>query len=104
MGKLVARSHHEPFKPVTRIHAVAYGIFQIVILGGSVGRFALPMRLAVDKGFHLSAVHGKEFDLSWTSQHGHSGGLNDIQVIALDPDRINAVRNLQGQGVLVRLH
>ena len=51
-----------------------------------------------------SAICGTEFDLSRASEHGHRSGLYDIQIITLDPELINAVRNLEGQRDFIRLH
>jgi hypothetical protein len=51
-----------------------------------------------------AAICGTKFDLARASEHLNHSGLYDIQIITLDPELINAVRNLQGQSAFIRLH
>src|SRR5207253_11007581 len=67
-------------------------------------RFAHPVSMGINNGTAHSASCGTEFDLSRASEHGHRSGLYDIQIITLDPELINGVRNLEGQRDFIRLH
>jgi hypothetical protein len=102
VGKLVIRSHDKRFKPIARIHPVVDGALRILIMGQKGQRFAPPVRMG--NGTPHSAICGTVFDLSRASEHGHRSGLNDIQIITLDPELINGVRNLEGQRDFIRLH
>ena len=95
MGKLVIRSHDKRFKPIAGIHPVVDG--DLLILGCRSQRFAHPVSMGINNGTGHSAICGTEFDLSRASEHGHRSGLYDIQIITLDPELINGVRNLEGQ-------
>src|SRR6202048_4539478 len=60
--------------------------------------------MGINNGTANFAICGTEFDLSRASEHGHRSGLYDIQIITLDPELINGVRNLEGQCDFIRLH
>src|SRR3979411_2123484 len=60
--------------------------------------------MGINNGTAHFAICGTEFDLSRASEHGHHSGLYDIQIITLDPELINGVRNLEGQRHFIRLH
>src|SRR5580700_2375424 len=51
-----------------------------------------------------SDICATEFDLWRTPEHGHRSGSHDIQIVTLDPELINAVRNLKGQRDFIHLH
>src|SRR5580704_15190331 len=60
--------------------------------------------MEIKNGPGQTAICGTEFDLSRASQHRNHSGSNDIQIVTLDPELINAVWNLQGQRSFIRLH
>src|ERR1700675_3632283 len=60
--------------------------------------------MGINNGTGRSAICGTEFDLSRTSEHGHRSGLYEIQIVTLDPELINGIRNLEGQRDFIRLH
>src|ERR1700736_3214483 len=60
--------------------------------------------MGINNGTAHSAICGTEFDLSRTSEHRHRSGLYDIQIVTLDPELINGVRNLEGQRDFIRLY
>src|SRR6202051_532475 len=51
-----------------------------------------------------AAICGTKFERARASEHRNHSGLYDIQITTLDPKLINAVRNLKGQRVFIRLH
>src|SRR5258707_12136660 len=104
MRKLVIRSHDKRFKPIARIRAVVDSALRILIMRCRGQRFAHPVSMGINNGTAHSAICGAEFDLSRASEHGHRSGLYDIQIITLDPELINAVRNLKGQRDFIRRH
>src|SRR5260370_6514058 len=101
---MVIRSHHKRFKPIARIHPVVDGAIRILIPGCRSQRFAHPVSMGINNGTGHSTICGTEFDLSRASEHGHRSGLYDIQIVTLDPELINGVRNLEGQRHFIRLH
>src|SRR4030081_9833 len=60
--------------------------------------------MGINNGTAHSAICGTVFDLSRASEHGNRSGLYDIQIITLDPELVNPVRNLKGQRDFIRLH
>src|ERR1700730_2339612 len=60
--------------------------------------------MGINNGPGHSAICGTEFDLSRASEHGHRSGLYEIQIVTLDPELINGVRNLEGQRDFIRVH
>src|SRR5260370_29092857 len=101
---MVIRSHDKRFKPIARIHPVVDGALRTLILGCRSRRFAYPLSTGINYGTGRSAICGTEFDLSRASEHGHRSGLYDIQIVTLDPELINGVRNLEGQRHFIHLH
>src|SRR5260370_1686738 len=67
-------------------------------------RLAHPVRMGIDYGPDRFDICGTEFDLWRTPEDGHRSGSHDMQIITLDPELINAVRNLKGQRDFIRLH
>jgi hypothetical protein len=51
-----------------------------------------------------SVFGGTEFDIPRAAEHGDRGASQDIQVITLNPELINVVRNLESQRDFIRLH
>jgi len=59
--------------------------------------------MGINNGSDHSAICGPEFDLSRASEHRHRSGFYNIQIVTLDPELINAVRNLERQRTFIRL-
>src|ERR1700755_911169 len=78
--------------------------FRILIMGFRGECLAHPVRRSIDCGTDRSDICGPKFDLRRTPEHGHRSRSHDIQIITLDPELINAVRNLKGQRDFIRLH
>src|SRR6201994_4581891 len=95
MGKLITPSHDKRVKTIARIHPMVDSAFRILIMGFRGQRLAHPVRRSIDSGTDRSDICGPKFDLWRTPEHGHRSRSHDIQIITLDPELINAVRNLK---------
>jgi hypothetical protein len=104
MGKMVIRAYDKRVKPIPRIHPVVDGSLRILILGYSGQRFTHPASMGINNRTGHSVYGGTEFDIPRAPEHGARSASQDIQVITLNPELINVVRNLESQRNFIRLH
>src|SRR6516165_52347 len=104
MRKLVVRSHHKCVKGIPRVHPMVARHLSLLIRNNRLGRVANRFASRLAETPRSPIISHPKLDLSRAAEHRKNRRLNQTQIIALDPELIDRVRNLKRKGDLVRLH